>query len=297
MNVNDFMPENIDLRAMRVQEAFGDAANAFYKSFEEETDQMAPDFFDNLKIKWFEVPSERLGGQTPKDYIAENFGEEPDFDAALELIKPFLYDEINDVPSEIREMVLKYKEELCSWAREFLDAFTEPTGEYSYTVAIGSFYGLMAEIFDEKLVDKTMELFYALDYEKYEFCLEAMCSYLCSFKEGVDRIVATLSGAENFTEREFTLLSYLSSCEFHSDDVYRTIRTCCKRAGSDFLPAVYYCFADYGEGRAVSYLRTTAKKYRDLWQSGIDAENNREIYFSIISVIEQLGGNTEDLDE
>ncbi len=297
MNVNDFMPENIDLRAMRVQEAFGDAASAYYKKFEEVTEQMAPDFFDNMKFEWFDVPSERLGGQTPKDYIAENFGEEPDFEACLELIKPFFYDETNDVPGEIRAMVLVHREKLLSWAKDFLDVFTEPTGEYSYTIAIGTFYTLMGEIFDEKIVDKTIELFYALDYEKYEYCLESMCTYLCSFKEGVDKIVATLSGTEAFTEREFTLLSFLSSCEFHSDDVYRTIRTCCKRAGSDFLPAVYYCFADYGEGRAVSYLRTTAKKFRDLWLSGVDAEENKEIYFSIISVIEQLGGNTEDFED
>lgn len=301
MTLDTFLPENIDLRAIKLEEAFAEKAEAFYDNFDAEGEmKLSADYFlqGNEKIEWFDVPSDKLGGKTPRAFITENYGEKPDFEASLELVKPYIYDDNYEVPSELRDMLLEHKETLLSWTADFVDTLSENVSDdVDYQNAFGSVYTLVAEVYDEKIARKSLELYKKLDYKKYEFCCEAIGLYLATTEQGVSDIIEYLNSSEAITEKEFSLLSLASGSIFHSDDLYRTIRSCCKKAPEDLMPEILYCFEDYGDQRAVSYLRTIAKKYRELWLSGFNVEKNKEIYFSAISIIEKLGGNIDDIDQ
>lgn len=294
MNFEDFSPENIDLRAIKVEEAYGALANAFFAQFEtEDFTESDVDFFADKKVEWFDVKSDVLGGMTPREYIAENWGEKPDFDAAVTLVKPFFFDDNYDVPKELADLIKSFPE-FIAWAADFIEMLKTSARKGDYILPTSAFYALLAGNDDEILIKKTLELLDLLEYnENNEIVFDSAAFFLALSESGI-KAITEKSNSEAPSDKTFTLLSNAASSEYKSDGLYVAIRSFCKRATGKFTPDCYYLFLDYGDARAVSFLRTQAKKYRELWLSGENTDENRNAYFTLVDIIAELGGNTED---
>jgi len=75
--------------------------------------------------------------------------------------------------------------------------------------------------------------------------------------------------------------------ERHTDEIYDALRLAFRSMENKIYAVI--CFADYGDDRAVPML----KNYVNRHQSDI----NRELFYEIMSAIQNLGGNIEDISD
>lgn len=295
MNKADFDEKAFDERAIKISKAYKAAAEKYYSEFENDDFSTSDiDYFQSCTPDWFEEKSDELLGKTPKDYITDEFGDTFDFETAISIIKPFLFDEQYNVPRELCETVNKYPE-FCEWAKAYISLLIDNCDDEKLISSCDSFFSMVFSIEDDEFIDMEMKLFDLIDAEKYPAPSETVALALSLCEKGIELISKKVQEEEP-DDKIYSLISSASVSLIKTDELYKAIRSFCKKAPERFLPDCYFLFSSYGDGRAVSFLRTQAKKYRDLWYSGENAKENQEAYYILLNIISKLGGNTEDFD-
>lgn len=102
--------------------------------------------------------------------------------------------------------------------------------------------------------------------------------------EGIIKVIE--SRAADSPQNEYLLMALADGgCKSGSDAVYRCLKNSFLNMNNKSVGA--YCLGNYGDGRAIPALRGYMVKNRK--------DMDKETFFDIISSIERLGGNTDDL--
>ena len=112
---------------------------------------------------------------------------------------------------------------------------------------------------------------------------------------GSKEVVAFLNNAQRIGFKELTLMQGLANDEERSDDIYRCLRKCVKISDGDEKIVSLSIFADYGDPRAVTMLRSIAKEMKENLSPGVSDQESFQRLYMIATMIKKLGGNTEDI--
>lgn len=233
--------------------------------------------FDEAQKKWAAEPVNELSGITPGEYFAkvqpENFKMEivslihnSDFTAPMALLLRLQVD------------TAKASEVLTELLREYKDK----TDEESLSALI-SIIDICRYIPNESIVTALFEVFDAINDESiHEKIAEALAAQA---PLSLEPCVKRLKG-EDADIDIFGVVAEAGS-KFMSDELYKALRNAFKRIKDKSAAALY--MANYGDGRAVTFLRGYIEKNV--------ATIEKEEFFHVTHAIEKLGGVFQDLVE
>ncbi len=256
----------------------------------------------DLPGDWFNLSSDELGGVTPHEYAREACGGEITADDAKFLFDSFCSDSFWSAPEGVCELLAQFGEEGIKHIVEILgdkDCLTASYYESTDKEALAAQDRIIAVLgcinyFVCDDVKNAVWTAFKLCIEENEAIIEGAADAIIE-NFGAGEAVEFLLKAESIGFKELTLMQGITNGEERSDELYKCLRTCVKRSqGNEKLTALSI-FADYGDPRAVTLLRSVAKDMKDKLTPG--SKNNeafQELYM-VASMINKLGGNTEDI--
>lgn len=144
---------------------------------------------------------------------------------------------------------------------------------------------------DATLLDDVLDRF--MSYERtHSFVADSIAEYIESFpEEAPAKLIARLEehkddGMEGPCEDLVVMLTNIGK-EKKSEEIYNALRLAFRSMTNKIYAVI--CFADYGDDRAVPML----KNYINRHQTDI----SRELFYEMMSAIQNLGGNIEDISD
>ena len=133
---------------------------------------------------------------------------------------------------------------------------------------------------------------------------ENIVSLIIKSTDGVEALTEILElrfDRGEFRDGEVSAVSQITSGEIKSDRFYKFLRRLVKnyKESSAVYCVLIDCVGDYGDNRAVSFLRTLMGKYHDLGlkyadnKDRVNLEYCKMFYMHFLGAIRKLGGNTE----
>ncbi len=254
---------------------------------------------------WFTSNSAALG-MSPKDYLAKMCGGEIGLKDATDVFDAFAKDSYWSIPDGVCQLLADFGEEGPGYVAEFLEN-TESLSKSFYEC--NEKESIMAQ---DILVSVFRSLSFfecervrAAAWNAFDRCsvdneaiLECAADSICNVF-GADDIAQHLAAAESIGFKELTLMQTIVNSMEKSDEYYRVLRKCVKMCapGTEEKLVTLSIFADYGDPRAVTMLRATAKEMKASL-AGKNSKDNQAAFqelYMVASMINKLGGNTEDI--
>lgn len=245
-------------------------------------------FLRNEYGKWLNTPLEMLGNMTPSDYLETVTDLE-------QLTDMFIY----GAAACDDELPENFIDKLYSFGEEAVGVLLE--------IAAGSQCGESGESFlapvmavkvlgkwkAARAVEPLIKLLYA-EGEAYELLYETIRDALVSIgAPALDAVLDALDQTVRFSEyKSIAAAEYLIMAlaqighTNRSERIYKSLKRAFTQIPQKIVASE--CLADYGDGRAVPFLRGYLEK------AGSSAD--RETYFEIVSAVRRLGGRTDDLN-
>ncbi len=254
---------------------------------------------------WASIPSETLSGITPLDFIKRYVGDPPAFERYEKLVLCMLSDTVYSLPVEV---MLDFEEacgDIDAWSN---DIFKKCLGNFRsedrrLTVPSFIFLNRLADVFTD-FPDDVYDLLIGTS-EDYMLKDPDTASGLLSIgitccKNGFEKTLALLKERYErdggFGEFEETMLSQICVHGKRSNDLYSLLRTLVKKTDnrSKSLKLFFMFVEDYGDPRAVSFLRTKVSSIREeLAEVHIDSDDAKILFDNAMegdAVIKKLGG-------
>lgn len=239
-------------------------------------------YLDNEYVKWLETPLEKLDGKTPAGYMDA-------MDKLDDLLEMFRHGAVicDDALPQI------YFEKLKSHGEESVEELIKLAVQGK---ACDDVDALLAPLMAvrvlgawkaEKAVAPLLEMLDSED-ELFDLMFETVKDALVSIGDPALEPVSNAlgSGRHPRTVDEYLLMAYTDIGKKNkSDRIYARIKKAFLEMPEKLFAAS--CLADYGDGRAVTVLRSFLEKNG----SSLD----RETVFEILSAVRKLGGRTDDL--
>ena len=249
---------------------------------------------------WFNTVSEALG-KTPKEFFSEAAGGEITAEAAIALYDAFARDSYWPVPEGVCALLKDAGDKGVDHIVEILsDRECLSSSYYNGDLEAAAKQDVIVSALKtvkyfacEKVRTALWQIFAECPEDNEAIIEFAADGILEAF--GAEEAVAFLGKAESIGFKELTIMQGLVNSGEKSDDIYRCLRKCVKISGGDEKIVSLSMFADYGDPRAVTMLRSVAKEMKEqLGPAGENQEAFQRLYM-IASMIKKLGGNTEDI--
>ncbi len=229
---------------------------------------------------WTDTPLNELGGMSPRDY----FDSAASLDELMELFEAGARYCDDKLPDLLLERLKLHGEEaferLVALATDMIRVDSE-TDFYIPLMAL-EVIGMWRL---RNAVSPLLDMMFKCSGEN-ELILDAASSALVEIGQpSIEAIIEVIQEAENImTVHEYLLSSLVSiGNEYKSDDIYRCIKNAFPKMEDKVLGAAF--LGDYGDGRAVPFLRGYVEKNIKTM--------DRETFYEIQSTIIHLGGNME----
>ncbi len=296
-----------DENAMLLHESFAECCAMNFNEFSDNMIMVEDEkIFDDLEAvkTWYSAPSEILGNISPEDFVTQKW---PDmtFSDALRIIRPFLTDTMFSFPNEIRALFASFEESI-EWSLNMIGEIKERVAALDdsemFITVFTSFVDLCMTNEDKSVNAALLDLFKCLNDENVEYYdgpFEDIIMTLAAKESALPLLIDYVNNAEDLDYNVFSTVSAIALSENKSDEIYRMLRTCTKRAAIELKTMFYDVFLDYGDARAISFLRTCAQKHletiRRLDLSEDEKKDDTLAFKKACYVIKELGGNIEDL--
>lgn len=250
---------------------------------------------------WFNTICEEFG-KTPCEYYRESLGGEISAEDGMALYDAFARDSYWSVP-----------EGVCMLLKEMGDAGIAHVAELlDNTESLGASYyqgGDLAAVAQQDVIVsvlKTVKYFPCAPVKEavwkiFRDCPEDNEAIIEFAADGIFEAFGTadviehLGGVEKIGFKELTLMQGFVGCGEKSDDIYRCLRKCVKLSDGDEKMVALSIFADYGDPRAVTMLRSVAKEMKEKLGPAMGNNESFQRLYMIATMIKKLGGNTEDI--
>ena len=237
----------------------------------------------NAASRWSGTPLDELGSMTPEEYLNS-------INTLEELLEMFREGAVicdDGLPGLFLNKLRSFGDEAVEALLGFCSDFSLlDGGEGSFMIPLSA-----VQVLGEwKLPEAVDTLTAMLDYtgDVCDLLYEKICMALLSIgKPAIDSIIKAIESRDADSPQIEYLLSSLAdtACKSPSDAVYRCLKNSFLNMSNKSVGA--FCLGNYGDGRAIPALRGYLVKNRD----SVD----KETFFDIISAINRLGGNTDDL--
>jgi len=256
---------------------------------------------DGLSKDWFNTVSEELG-MTPAEYAKQGFGGEIDASSAAEIFDAFAGDSYWSVPEGVCTLLAGFGEEGTAHIVGILNnthalekSYYDSTDREALADQDRIISALRSlEYFKSESVKSAVWQAFEACIDDNEAIIEAASDALIE-AFGAEETVPYLEAAESIGFKQLTLMQGIVNSEEKSDELYRCLRKCVKKSGAAEKITALSIFADYGDPRAVTLLRSVAKEMKE--KTSLAGRNDsafQELYM-VASMINKLGGNTEDI--
>ncbi len=241
-------------------------------------------------------PREELGGLSMNDYFAQR-----SFDELVEILEFCAMELDRGVPQSVVNALVNIDDSSAveEYARHMVrdSAWRDEEMKDEDTLFEMEFQKVKASLkilsgrHDASLIDDVLDRF--MSYEStHSFVADSIAEYIESFPdESPRKIIDRLEehkddGMEGPCEDLIVMITNIGK-EKKSDEIYNAIRLAFRCMTNKIYAVI--CFADYGDDRAVPLL----KNYINRHQSDI----SRELFYEMMSAIQNLGGNIEDISD
>ena len=241
-------------------------------------------------------PREELGGLSMNDYFAQR-----SFDELVEILEFCAMELDRGVPQSVVNALVNIDDSSAveEYARHMVrdSAWRDEEMKDENTLFEMEFQKVKASLkilsgrHDASLIDDVLDRF--MSYEStHSFVADSIAEYIESFPdESPRKIIDRLEehkddGMEGPCEDLIVMITNIGK-EKKSDEIYNAIRLAFRCMTNKIYAVI--CFADYGDDRAVPLL----KNYINRHQSDI----SRELFYEMMSAIQNLGGNIEDISD
>lgn len=250
---------------------------------------------------WFCTYSDVLGG-TPEAAVSEFFGDGFTAADASDIVKRIAVNSRWPLPDKVIKLLRDFGEEGEERFVQMLDDREAIKCSYYDSKdksiierqdALLSLIAAARNFQGEPVKNMLLKLFNDCPDDNEAFIEELADSLVQGF--GAECVFDRLAAAGEIGARELTLMQSIVNCGQRSEEVYRCLRSCAKKSSGENKIIALSIIADYGDSRAVSFLRTVAKEYSAEFASGRGSEELKYNLYAVISMISSLGGNTDDI--
>lgn len=256
---------------------------------------------DGLSKDWFNTCSDELG-MTPKEYVQQGFGGDIDAKNAAAIFDAFACDSCWSVPEGVCKLLADFGEEGISHIIGILQNTQGLTQSYYDSIdkdalaAQDRFISTLNCIGYFKCDEVRKAAWAAFDacLAENEAIIESAADAIAE-TFGAAELAEHLSTAESIGFKELTLMQNIVNSGETSDELYRCLRKCVKMSGAEEKLTALSIFADYGDPRAVTLLRSVAKEMKEKLVPGQRNDSAFQELYMVASMINKLGGNTEDI--
>ena len=255
---------------------------------------------EEAEKSWYEG-TDSLLGMSPLAYIESFYGGKPDLEAAAALFRAFAANDVWEIPRSVVKLLSDFGEEGAlryaamlqdtEAANSSYNEATDPEMMERQDILISAVNA--AVFFPVPCVSEALWALIAACREDNENIIESVsAAIVMSF--GAESVVPYLNGVHDISEKESCLMQCIVNSGEKSDSLYRCLRGCAKKSSGIERMIALSIFTDYGDPRAVSYLRTVAKELLEELRAG-GGEETRNSFYEVASMVSHLGGNTDDL--
>lgn len=255
---------------------------------------------EEVENSWY-TGADPLLGTSPAAFIESFYGGKPDAGAAAALLRAFAASVVWEIPRCIAKLLADFGDEgtvrfaVMLQDTEAAEALFNETEHSAMTerqdILLSCIHA--APFFPAPAVSEALWTLLAVCGEENENIIESVSDALVK-GFGAENAVSHLNDAPSAGLKEICLMQSIVDSGETSDSLYRCLRGCAKKSRADMRMIALSIFTDYGDPRAVSYLRTVAKELLEAIRAG-GGEETRNSFFEVASMIGHLGGNTDDL--
>ena len=259
----------------------------------------------NVYDTWIDRGSELLSGLTPFEYIKRYAGEPPVFERYEKLVLCMLSSGVYSLPDKVLEDFFAVLDDPTAWRRGITEKCLDHVAGEDRELSERCFMLLykLSEIpggFDGELYCRFISTAEAMmdGNDEYASDLLTMAALCCEngFERTLDLLAEKNMINETFGPVETKLLAVLCFNGRKDDRLYAMLRTLVKKTDmfNEDLKFYFTLVKDYGDQKAVSFLRTKVNQMRDAYMNMDSGSEKAKILFDNAfygdGVIRQLGG-------
>jgi len=271
-----------------ISESYNTAIEAGFNSFLEQhaTNVNCDVKIDEEKLiqqvenNWLNQSITEIGDITPKEYINSLKSLEDIFELFIEMASVSDVGVPDILMHKLKEQAKPAADMLFSFVRGSMES-TDQSSIIAVTQSVYAIGCLKCEEYKEQLIKLLSE------FSNDEMLSEAVCAAISEYG---DSILEDLFNAFQ-TEKQEVVKEYLLTCvaeiskQYHSDEIFYFLKNAFK--AMENLRLVVEVLGDYGDGRAIPFLRGYVQKNAN--------EMDKTTFNHIRAVIKKLGGEIKDL--